>query len=763
MKSRLRAMKESARRRLWFRMWFLPLTGFVLLGLLVLFDELYDLPSVLLNAQETPINWHEVFLEASIVLIIGAGFMFLLVRSINDAKRADIKTNYIQRALRAIRNVNQLIIKERDPGKLIQRACETVVETRGYTGACIMPFARSEESLACADSGTNNTFEKLIQQLKNDRPPAWVHEFASGKEILTLDDRLIPFTGDEATPHDGDQGVLAARLEHHGEIYGILLAYLPVMVMNDDEEQSLFLEMAGDIAFALHNMESEKQRRESEERFRTLFEGASEGILVADDEAKRFMYANPAICDMLGYPAEELTTLGIEDIHPKEELEKVLAELEKHTAGRSALPEPIRCIRKDGRTLLADITSSPMVMGHRKCVIGFFRDVTKKIQLEEQFRQSQRLEAVGQLAGGIAHDFNNLLTIIMGNCDLMKDAIKEDDPILENLVQIRAGGEKAASLTRQLLAYGRKQALRPVVFSINESVINLEKMLRRLIGENIQLTTALTGDLDCTKADPGQIEQIIMNLAVNSRDAMPEGGRLLIETRNVVLDDEYAEHHIGVTPGNYVMLAITDTGHGMDEETRAHIFEPFFTTKEMARGTGLGLSTVYGIVKQSGGGIWIYSEPEKGTTFKIYFPSVDGPAQTVVKSERKALWGGETVLAVEDDPAVRQLLERQLKKLGYAPTVVANGDEAIRAVREEGLKPDLLITDMIMPGMTGIVVAHHLREALPGLKVLYMSGYSPETMGMDEIFSRGTSFIQKPFNIDELSEKIREIVDTEDM
>lgn len=763
MKSQPRARKESVRRRLWIKMWFLPLTGFVLLGLLVLFDELYDLPNILLNAPKTPINWYEVFLEGSIVLAIGTVFMFMLVRSINEARLSDERTNHLQRALHAIRNVNQLIIKERDSKKLLQLACDTLVETRGYTDSCIILFPNSKEFLESADAGVNKAFRPLITQIREGTLPIWLHKIMEKSEIVTMDNRLFPVKGAQVNTHHDDQGVLASRLESNGNVYGIILASLPVLVMNDDEEQDLFQEMAGDIAFALHDMESERRRRESEVRYRTLFEGASEGILVADNETKRFIYANPAICKMLGYAANELTKLCVEDIHLKEELEKVTSEFEKHVVGQGVLSEAIRCLRKDGQTFLADITSASVLIDHRNCVMGFFRDITKRKKLEEQFRQAQRLEALGRLAGGVAHDFNNLLTIIMGHCDLMKDSIKKDDPLFESLVEIRSSGEKAASLTRQLLAYSRRQALRLIVFNINESVLNLEKMLRRLIGENIQLITNLAGDLDNANADPGQIDQIIMNLAVNSRDAMPNGGRLFIETANVLLDEEYAENQVDITPGNYVMLSISDTGHGMDENTKAHIFEPFFTTKEIGRGTGLGLSTVYGIVKQSGGGIWTYSEPDKGTTFKIYFPSVKGPAEIVVKREIKAFRGSEVVLVVEDDPEVRKLMERQLKKLGYVPSVAENGNEAIRSVQENRIKPDLLITDMIMPGMTGIIVAHHLRKMLPELKVIYMSGYSPNVTGIEEIENEGGVYIQKPFNSNELAEKIREVLDSEEI
>jgi len=757
-----RAQKEFERGRRWFVMWFLPLTGFILLGLLVLFDELYDLPNVLLNAPKTPINWHEVILEAAIVLAIGSIFMFMLMRAIAHARCSDNKMIHLHRALLAIRNVNQIIIKEKDIRKLLQRACDTMVETRGYSGACIILLESSSEFQASADVGLSETFRTLITQIREGRPPDWINDVIGINEIVTMDNRLLPFKSGEAYHRHNEQGVLASRLESHGKVYGIVLVSLPVIVMNDREEQSLLEEMAGDVAFALHDIANERRRRESEERYKTLFEGASEGILVVDTEKKRFIYANPEICSMLGYSVEELTNFCIEDIHPVEELEKVISEYEEHINGQRTLSETIRCLKKDGNIILVDITSSPMVIDDKNCIVGFFRDVTKRNHLEEQFRQAQKLEAVGQLAGGIAHDFNNMLTIILGHCDLMKEDIPENDPLLESLVQIRSSGEKAASLTRQLLAYSRKQKLNPIVLNLNEIILNLEKMLQRLIGENIQLQTNLTGDLGLTKADAGQIEQIIMNLAVNARDAMPDGGKLIIETENVFLDEEYAKNHIGAAPGHYVMLAMTDTGHGMDEKTRARIFEPFFTTKELGRGTGLGLSTVYGIVKQSGGGIWVYSEPERGTIFKIYLPSAEDAVRTVEKKKRVTVGGNESILVVEDDPAIRRLMERVLKMLGYTPTIASDGEEAIKIVSENRLMPDLLITDIIMPGMTGILLAERLKEAMPELKVLFMSGYSYGSIGNYETLKEDMNFIEKPFNRDELSEKIREVLDTDD-
>jgi PAS domain S-box-containing protein len=378
---------------------------------------------------------------------------------------------------------------------------------------------------------------------------------------------------------------------------------------------------------------------------------------------------------------------------------------------------------------------------------------------EAQLRQAQKLEAIGQLAGGVAHDFNNILMAQMGYCELMKRGLKDEDPLAQDLAQILACADRAAALTRQLLAFSRKQTLQPEVLDLNAVVANIEKMLRRLIGEDIDLATVLAADLGMVMADPGQVEQVIMNLAVNARDAMPQGGRLSIETANVELDEVHARNHLDATPGRHVMLAIADTGCGMDEKTRSRLFEPFFTTKGIGRGTGLGLATVYGIVKQSGGNIWVYTEPGKGTTFKVYFPCVDAqPTPRVATEATVANGNGELLLVVEDEAALRTLFARMIRELGYRVRVAANGGEALLAVEEEGLKPDLLITDVVMPGMSGRVLAERLQRILPGLPVLYASGYTDNAIVHHGVLDPGTPFLQKPFGIGALGAKIRQLL-----
>ena len=499
-------------------------------------------------------------------------------------------------------------------------------------------------------------------------------------------------------------------------------------------------------------------RRESEVPYRTVFEGGAEGILVVDDGTRRFRLANPAICGMLGYTERELMRLGVADIHPKESLGQVLAAVEAQRSGEEPLAKGIPCLRKDGTVLYADIMTAAVEMGGRVHLVGFFTDVTEHRKLEDQFQRAQKLEAVGQLAGGVAHDFNNLLTVILGYGDSLLDSLREEDPLRNEVEEIVNAGQRASDLTRQLLAFSRRQILEPQVLDLNAAVKNIERMLRRLIGEHIEFTMALDEDLDRVKADGGQLEQVIVNLAVNARDAMPEGGNLIIETANVEIDQGYTGTHMSVVPGRYVMLAVTDTGCGMNEETMAKVFEPFFTTKE--QGTGLGLSSVYGIVKQSGGNIWVYSEPGEGTTFKIYLPRTeDEPIAEAERAEEEELRGaGERVLVVEDEPAVRNLVERMLEKLGYRVTVAANGGEALLAVEEKGLKPDLVITDVVMPGMSGPVLVGRLRKTRLDMKVLYMSGYTDNAIVHHGILESGIPFIQKPFNSDDLARKIKKVL-----
>jgi signal transduction histidine kinase/CheY-like chemotaxis protein len=394
----------------------------------------------------------------------------------------------------------------------------------------------------------------------------------------------------------------------------------------------------------------------------------------------------------------------------------------------------------------------------QKCVIAILKDITERKALEKQLRQLQKMEAVGQLSGGIAHDFNNLLGVILGYSELLEEGLGRNTKLRKTAQEIKKAGQRAASLTRQLLAFSRQQMLEPKVLNLNSVVTDTEKMLRRLIGEHIDITSRLAPDLWQVKADQGQIEQVIMNLAVNARDAMPDGGKLTIETRNIVLDEEYALHHQPTVPGKYVEMVITDTGTGMDAQTQSHIFEPFFTTKELGKGTGLGLATVYGVVKQSGGYIWVYSEPGLGSTFRVYLPRVEegvlqsGPGDSSNAPAR----GSETILLVEDEESLRTLTRTILEQNGYTVLEASGGEEALEIVRRHTRPIDLLLTDMVMPGMNGYAVARSLALVRPGLKIVYMSGYSG--FGYGGLPESEDVPLSKPFTRDVLLRKLHEVL-----
>jgi two-component system cell cycle sensor histidine kinase/response regulator CckA len=504
---------------------------------------------------------------------------------------------------------------------------------------------------------------------------------------------------------------------------------------------------------------ADERLRESEERYRVLFDESPMPMWLYDPGSLRIVMANHAAAEQYGYTMDELLALALPDVFRPEDAEKIRAAVRALPLGRSYVGT-WKHRRKDGSLLDVDMHRNDVRLGGRTLRLAVLHDVTRRRNLEEERRQSQKMEAVGRLAGGVAHDFNNLLTAILGYSDLLASRFHVGDPERAEIQEIRRAGERAAALTRQLLAFSRKQVLLPEVLDLDSVVRGLLRLLERLIGENITVSLVVAPDLGRVLADPGQMEQVVMNLAVNARDAMPRGGELRVEIQNVDLDDAFASEHIGVTPGPHVLLAVTDTGVGMAPEVQKQIFEPFFTTKRTGEGTGLGLSTVHGIVNQSGGTIWVDSEPGRGTTFKIYLPRIVGAAAAaqLASGTFPSLEGSGTILLVEDDEQLRQLARRILELSGYTVLEARSPEVALRIAREHDGPIHVLLTDVVMPGMSGPELAASLQRERPSMPVLYMSGYTDNAIAHHGVLDPGTQLIQKPFTPNRLVQRVREVM-----
>jgi two-component system, cell cycle sensor histidine kinase and response regulator CckA len=497
---------------------------------------------------------------------------------------------------------------------------------------------------------------------------------------------------------------------------------------------------------------AEAGRHESEERLRQIFEHVSDALFIADD-AGNIHDANPAACALTGMSVEALRDVKLEHVLPE------IAQLEITEGHARQLPAaPTETPSSAQRSRVLDIEAAAFAAG---VLVYTVRDLTNQARLEEQLAQSQKMDAIGQLAGGIAHDFNNLLTVIMSYGSLLLNDLDEGDPRRDDAQEIANAAARASGLTHQLLAFSRKQILEPRLMSVNDVVNGVEKLLRRLIGEDIELATTLEPDLYSINADPGQLEQVLINLAVNSRDAMPEGGRLHISTANTFLSAEHGGRQLSASPGQYIMLAVSDTGVGMSREIQRRMFEPFFTTKGQGKGTGLGLATVYGIIKQSGGDVWIYSEPGKGTTFKVYFPRAgEGPAlHLVAENTQMSPRGTETILVVEDDPALRALSARVLEANGYTVLLARNGIEALAIASGYAGHIDMVATDVVMPKMNGRPLVEKLTETRQGMRVLFMSGYTDDEVMRRGVIDGHAAFLQKPFTPPQFARKVREVLD----
>jgi two-component system cell cycle sensor histidine kinase/response regulator CckA len=544
----------------------------------------------------------------------------------------------------------------------------------------------------------------------------------------------------------GLRSMLCVPLTSGGGILGAL-----TLLSAEQRYSTRELELAAEIA---RRTAAAIEVQRSDERYRMLFEASPMPMWVYDADTLTFLAVNDAAVRHYGYTREAFLAMRITDIRPREDVPALLADVRARGGPGSPSAKVWHHLRKDGSVISVEITAGRITFEGRKAALVLAHDVTERLRLEQRLADAEKMEAIGRLAGGVAHDFNNLLTVIAGYAEILE---RRDGS--EEAAEISRAAAQAAALTHQLLAFSRRQVLHPRVVDLNEIVAGMESMLHRIIGDDVSVGIRLAADLAPVEADRAQIERVILNLAANARDAMPGGGVLTIETANVDIDEAQVSTHGDGGEGPHVLLAVSDTGEGMDEDVAKHLFEPFFTTKEAGAGTGLGLATVFGVVKQSGGGIYVYSEPGRGSTFKIYLPAATAEPEPVeVLSDREAGRGSETIMVVEDDDGVRELVRLMLEANGYQVLSVHDADEAERICTSRAI--DLLLTDVVMPEVSGSQLAARLSAVAPAMRILFMSGYSDEAVVRHGELSEAAAFLEKPFTERALASKVREVLDS---
>jgi len=613
------------------------------------------------------------------------------------------------------------------------------------------------DMIAVVDMKGRRLFNSLSYRKVLGYSPEELQASSAFEQIHPDDRELVKKAADDAR-QSGIGKTLEYRLRHKNGNW-LFLESTSSVILNAKGEPEKLVIVNRDVTT---RKRAEEALRRSESDFRSVVEDAPYGIFRASITGQ-VLQVNPALHKMLGYdPGEKLSKkdLATEIFSHEGEFHRLTKLL---TPSGEINDVEMEWKRKDGSPIT--VRCSGRRINDENGVPAYFEvfaeDVSEKRVLERQLRMAQKMEAIGRLSGGIAHDFNNLLGVIIGYSRVLMKALGGANPLFEHALEIEKAGQRAASLTRQLLAFSRQQVLTPQVLNLNTLVSDMEKMLPRLLGEDIQVSLVLDPELGSVKADQSQLEQVIMNLAVNARDAMPVGGKLKIETGNVELDQAYTWSHPGSKAGTYILLTVTDTGAGMDAGTLSHIFEPFFTTKERGKGTGLGLATVYGIVKQSNGYIWVESSPGHGACFQVYLPRhVEEPAESEQKPEpAEKLSGSETILLVEDAEPLRKLAKTYLESAGFRVLSAQNGEEALQVAVTCGKTFDLLLTDVVMPGMNGRVLAEQMLKRQPGMKVLYMSGYTDSFIAGHGVLESGTHLLHKPFTEEVLIRKLREVLD----
>jgi two-component system cell cycle sensor histidine kinase/response regulator CckA len=728
-------------------------------------DSIVENPIVTRSGDERLIEWRTSFLRD------GAGHIVGTLSSgsdITERQRAEEEARK-RGQLSALGAAVGLSLTEADSlGVALQRCAEALVTHLGAAFARIWTLNESETVLELQASAG------LYTHLNGPHGRVPVGQFKIGRIARDRKPHLTntvigdPEVGDQEWARRENMVAFAGHpLIVEGRIVGVMALFARHAL--SEAVISALTSVADHIALGIERHRSAGALRSAEERMRFVLQNADVGIWDMDYTTGVLRWSETAEAHYGVQPGTFGGTFEafVERIHP-DDRQSVLDAVGKAMKVGSDFSVQNRSIWADGTVRWLSGAGRVLLGEHGEPVraVGISLDITERHTLEEQFQQAQKMEAVGQLAGGVAHDFNNVLTAILGFTELMILGRSPDDPWRADLLEIKKAGDRAAGLTRQLLAFSRKQILQPKVLDINVLIAGMESMLKRLIFENVNLMMSLTAKIGLVKVDPTQLEQIVVNLVVNAADAMPRGGKLTIETANIMLDENYQQHHLPVTPGDYVMLAVSDTGVGMDEKTRRRIFEPFFTTKGVGKGTGLGLATVHGIVKQSGGDIWVYSEPDRGTTFKIYLPQVTAGVPRAIERSTDAgsvPRGSETILLVEDDDGVRLLARVTLERAGYRVLQAENPKAAMRVASECAEPIHLLLSDVVMPESEGPPLFDRLSKVQQGLRVLYMSGYADEAIVRQGVLLEGTPFLQKPFSPLALMQKVRDVLEAPPM